>query len=181
MFLYGQYNLPIHYLHAAWNQKFLCYYVCKIRITTWWLTECRVDHNPLIFSPKFIMQVAMNSLCVYAFRLFWKSSILAIWKIHVISYHTMRKIRPSGMNIERREKRISPLKNKERPKSHNSFTEKIEMMVKRKKRLTFFNITTRKWSHAQTSKNVQNVGLFFSVYLVLQRIMRRETPLKTDK
>ena len=45
----------------------------------------------------------------------------------------MRKIRPSGMNIERREKRISPLKNKERPKSHNSFTEKIEMMVKRKK------------------------------------------------
>ena len=50
----------------------------------------------------------------------------------------MRKIRPSGMNIERREKRISPLKNKERPKSHNSFTEKIEMMVKRKKKTYFF-------------------------------------------
>ena len=52
----------------------------------------------------------------------------------------MRKIRPSGMNIERREKRISPLKNKERPKSHNSFTEKIEMMVKREKK-THFSIS----------------------------------------
>ena len=110
---------------------------CKIWTITS-STEYRVDHSPFFFSPKFIMQVAMNSLCVYAFRLFEKSSILAIWKIHVISYHTMRKIRPSGMNIERREKRISPLKNKERPKSHNSFTEKIEMMVKREKKTHFF-------------------------------------------
>ena len=63
---------------------------------------------------KFIMQVAMNSLCVYAFRLFEK-------KFHFGHLKNPRnqllvcKIRPSGMNIERRE---PPKKETE---SHNSF------------------------------------------------------------